>query len=132
MAKKRILIIGALSGIAKEVARAYATKGNDLILTSRNKDEIKNLAKDLKIRGASSVIGLFFDPIKLSSQRNLLNEIFDRWQQGPSVTLISYGIMLSHKKSFYRPEEISKIVSVNFTSVIIFCELLWRELPNRM
>ena len=43
-----ILIIGAKSDIAKEVAREYAKNGYNLYLASRQSEDLKDLAKGFK------------------------------------------------------------------------------------
>lgn len=50
-----ILIIGATSAIAKEVARNYARQSNNLYLVGRNAEKLTVMTDDLKVRGAGSV-----------------------------------------------------------------------------
>ena len=45
-----VLIIGAKSDIAKEVARVYAKNGYDLYLAARNSDSLNDLSTDIKLR----------------------------------------------------------------------------------
>ena len=45
-----VLIIGAKSDIAKEVARVYAKNGYDLYLAARNSESLNDLSKDLELR----------------------------------------------------------------------------------
>jgi decaprenylphospho-beta-D-erythro-pentofuranosid-2-ulose 2-reductase len=52
---KKILIIGATSSIAESAARLWAMRGDALYLVARDKDRLKTIARDLEIRGASSV-----------------------------------------------------------------------------
>ena len=52
-----VLIIGAKSDIAKEVAREYAKNGYDLYLAGRNIDEMKDF--DIIVREESLQVGYF-------------------------------------------------------------------------
>ena len=51
----RILIIGAPSAIAEQLARRLATKGTACYLTGRNTSRLEVIAADLRVRGARQV-----------------------------------------------------------------------------
>lgn len=44
---RRVLVTGATSGIGKEVARAYAAQGDNLLICARREDKLQELAKEL-------------------------------------------------------------------------------------
>ena len=48
MNRKSILIVGSLSDIAKSVANKFGENNYDLLLTSRNLENLKVQAEDLK------------------------------------------------------------------------------------
>jgi decaprenylphospho-beta-D-erythro-pentofuranosid-2-ulose 2-reductase len=52
---QRILIIGASSGIARAIAREYASRHCELFLIARAEESLREQAEDLRIRGAASV-----------------------------------------------------------------------------
>lgn len=58
---KRILIVGATSGIAQAVARIYASQRSRLVLLARDKEKLSLLASDLVARGADEVQTFVFD-----------------------------------------------------------------------
>ena len=49
----RVLLVGATSGIAIELAREFARHGFNLILAARDADELNRIAADARIRGAN-------------------------------------------------------------------------------
>lgn len=60
MSKGAILVLGATSGIAREVALEFARYGHSLVLAGRDDAELTRLASDLTIRtGASVWTGVF-------------------------------------------------------------------------
>ena len=69
---KKVLIIGATSAIATQVARRYAAKGAELFLLARTKDRLEALAQDLSVRGAARVHTGIFDATDLSTHASLL------------------------------------------------------------
>lgn len=52
---KRILIIGATSAIAQDIAKLYVEQQADIFLVARNSAHLETIAADLKIRGAQRV-----------------------------------------------------------------------------
>ena len=52
---KRILVLGATSGIAEACVRLWADRGDHLYLVGRNADKLAVVAADARTRGASSV-----------------------------------------------------------------------------
>lgn len=54
-APKRILVLGATSGIAEACVRLWAARGDSLYLIARNADRLAAVAADARTRGASQV-----------------------------------------------------------------------------
>src|SRR5580698_13398 len=52
---KKILVLGATSGIAEATCRIWATQGASLFLVARNPEKLAAVAADLRTRGASYV-----------------------------------------------------------------------------
>jgi decaprenylphospho-beta-D-erythro-pentofuranosid-2-ulose 2-reductase len=54
-APKRILVLGATSGIAEACCRLWADRGDSLYLVARNSDKLGAVSADMHTRGAASV-----------------------------------------------------------------------------
>jgi decaprenylphospho-beta-D-erythro-pentofuranosid-2-ulose 2-reductase len=54
-APRKILVLGATSGIAEATCRIWATQGASLFLVARNQEKLDAVAADLRTRGASYV-----------------------------------------------------------------------------
>jgi len=52
---RRILVLGATSGIAEAVCRRWAARGDRLFLVARNEDKLVAVAADMRTRGAAYV-----------------------------------------------------------------------------
>ncbi len=54
-APKRILVLGATSGIAEACCRLWAARGDSLYLVARNPEKLAAVAADVRTRGAAYV-----------------------------------------------------------------------------
>lgn len=55
MNNRKILVLGATSGIAEATCRIWAAQGASLFLVARNPEKLEAVAADLRVRGASYV-----------------------------------------------------------------------------
>lgn len=69
----KVLITGASSGIGKDMAKIYSSKGYELILVARSKDKMEELAEQLK----TSVKIIALDLSQPNACRNLYEEVKD-------------------------------------------------------
>ncbi|MBI2077900.1 MAG: SDR family NAD(P)-dependent oxidoreductase [Euryarchaeota archaeon] len=80
MASNTILITGATSGFGLSTARLFASKGWDVVVTSRRKKEITAVAKELEAKHGVKATPLVFDVRDLKLIRSLQAkkaELFD-------------------------------------------------------
>ena len=73
----RVLVVGATSGIAKELCREFARHGFDLVLAARDEEELAILSADLKIRGRVAVDVVLFDALDYDSHPAFWNSCGD-------------------------------------------------------
>ena len=65
----KVLITGASSGIGRDLARAFAKRGYDLVLIARNKERLSNVKKEL-----DSLVNVQIDLIDVSSVENCIKK----------------------------------------------------------
>ena len=125
-----ILIIGAGSGIARAVVRAYAARGGHILVTSRRQDEADRLAADATLRGAASATGIAFEPTDLATHTSFLARVHNLAPTGPLLTLIAYGTMAPQTEAQANAQMAAQQIAVNYTSVILLGEALYPLLPR--
>lgn len=74
---KNIVIIGATSAMATEVAKLYALENANICLLGRNQEKLLSLKQDLIARGARSAQSKTFDVTDFNSHEDLINTLFD-------------------------------------------------------
>ena len=93
---KRVLILGATSAIAEQVARRYAERGDQLMLVARDKDKLQRLVDDLKVRGADKLATRVQDLADTEQHLELLDDAQNQLG-GLDIVLIAYGTLSDQK-----------------------------------
>ncbi|WP_334187244.1 SDR family oxidoreductase [Noviherbaspirillum sp.] len=93
---QKILIVGATSAIAEATARRFAQQGAKLYLLARNQERMEGLARDLKIRGASSISHSVFDANNFDTHEAVLKRVIEELG-GLDVVLIAHGTLGDQK-----------------------------------
>ena len=111
----KYLIIGASSGLGKELAYTFAKNGNDIILVSRDLRDLSALKSDIENKYENKVEILEID---LSSndeiEKKLFNERFFKEIQG---ILFPIGMMLDDDNESLSFSKINRLMNSNFSSV---------------
>jgi decaprenylphospho-beta-D-erythro-pentofuranosid-2-ulose 2-reductase len=88
----RILVVGATSAIATEVARRYARRGACLVLLARREAALQALADDLRVRGARAVQTIRWDATELERCEAVVEQSWACFQ-GFDAALIAHGVL---------------------------------------
>ena len=94
--KKKVLIIGATSSVAKQCARIWAKRGYALYLVARNEEVVNKIAADLKVRGATQV-GIFCDDLNYTERHDIMLDAADTNLNGVDIVLIAHGTLSNQK-----------------------------------
>ncbi len=91
-AAKKILVLGATSGIAEATCRIWAARGDSLFLVARNEAKLAVVAADLKTRGAAYVDVAVADLDKTEDHASLLTHAINSLG-GMDVAYLAHGIL---------------------------------------
>src|SRR5690349_7203702 len=108
-----VVIIGATSGIAQEVANLYARSGAALFLVARDAAKLAAVAADLKVRGAEDVDTFVADLADRSHDAEIATFI-----DSPDVVLIAHGTLPDQRAIDTDVRAQVEAFDVNATSVI--------------
>lgn len=122
----RVLVVGATSAIADEVARRYAARGARLLLLGRRAPMLEVAAADLRVRGAAEVAVDLFEADDVDSHPAIVSRAWDRWQ-GFDVALVAYGVLPDQAQAQSSVALALRSFDTNARSVIS----LLTELANR-
>ena len=89
---RKILVLGATSGIAEATCRIWAAQGASLFLVARNGEKLAAVAKDLKTRGASYIDTAAADLDDTDSHPALLAHAINSLT-GMDIAYLAHGIL---------------------------------------
>jgi len=91
-ASKKILVLGATSGIAEATCRIWAGEGASLFLVARNAEKLAAVAADLKVRGALYVDTAVADLDDTAKHPELLAHAINSLT-GLDIAYLAHGIL---------------------------------------
>jgi short-subunit dehydrogenase len=114
---KKVLVLGATSGIAEATCRIWAAEGASLFLVARNPDKLAAVAADLKTRGAAYVDFSVADLDDTAQHPQLLTHAINSLG-GMDIAFLAHGILgdqLTAERDF---NVAAQILHTNFISPV--------------
>ncbi|MGH8289919.1 MAG: SDR family NAD(P)-dependent oxidoreductase [Steroidobacteraceae bacterium] len=115
----KVVILGALSGMATEIARIYAARGADLGLLGSSAERLADLSADLRVRGAGNIKTLSIDLAAPQSYETAIGE-FAADLGGIDVLILAYGRLGDQTRACKDLRHAAEILSTNFTSAALW------------
>jgi len=122
-----ILIIGAKSDIAQALAREYAKRGYDLLLTGRNIETLKPFGDDLKIRYNCEANFAELDVLNYTSHQTF----YDSLEEKPEGVIIAAGYLGDQKLAEKDFDEARKILDTNYTGAVSILNIIATDFEVR-
>jgi len=127
---KRIISLGATSGIALEVQRQLARRACELLIVARSKQRLAELQADLLVRGAARVL---IHPADLSciAQHEGVFEYASRMFPDFDTVFLAYGSMHDQKVAATSVPVLLEELQVDFVSAAAILTLFAADLERR-
>jgi short-subunit dehydrogenase len=114
---KKILVLGATSGIAEATCRIWAAQGAQLFLVARNAEKLAAVAADLKLRGAAYVGTAVADLDDTGKHAELLAHAVNSLT-GMDIAYLAYGILGDQARGEQDFEHAAQILHSNFVAPV--------------
>ena len=114
---ENILMLGATSGIAKELSRVLAERGCRLILAGRDREELEKSAADLRLRYQVQADVEVFDGLDFAGLGVLVARCLSRPEPIDGV-ILCYGYLPDQRRSETDAGEARRAIDLNFTSAV--------------
>jgi decaprenylphospho-beta-D-erythro-pentofuranosid-2-ulose 2-reductase len=115
---RRVLILGASSGIAQEASRCFAAEHAKIFLVARDPQKLRAVADDLRIRGAEAVETQQAELTNYSVYSQVINRAFTVWA-GLEVALVAHGTLPDQSSAETDPAVLGRAIETNYVSVIM-------------
>jgi short-subunit dehydrogenase len=127
---KKIVVLGATSGIALEVQRQLASRSCELLLVAHSPQRLTEVHADLLVRGAPRVLTYSAD-LSCIPQHDRIFEFAHREFPDFDTVLLAYGSMHDQKVSGTSIQLLSEELQVNFVSAAAILTLFAADLERR-
>jgi decaprenylphospho-beta-D-erythro-pentofuranosid-2-ulose 2-reductase len=127
---KRIIILGATSGIAVEVQRQLARRACELLVVARSAQRLTELQADLLVRGAARVL-MYPADLSCIAQHDGVFEFASRMLPDFDTVLLAYGSMHDQKVAATSILVLLEELQVNFVSAAAILTLFATDLERR-
>ena len=114
---KKILVLGATSGIAEATCRIWASQGARLFLVARNAEKLAAVAADLRTRGASYVDTAMADLDNTEQHPTLLAHAVNSLT-GLDVAYLAHGILGDQAKAEQDFNTAAQIIYTNYMAPV--------------
>lgn len=114
---KRILVLGATSGIAEACIRLWAGRGDSLFLVGRNANRLAAVAADARTRGAASVDTVVADLDRTEHHADLLAHAINSLG-GLDVAYLALGILGDQPRAERVFQDAAHIIHTNYTAPV--------------
>jgi decaprenylphospho-beta-D-erythro-pentofuranosid-2-ulose 2-reductase len=127
---KRIVVLGATSGIAIGVLRVLAEEGHELLLVARNRERLETVAADLRVRGAEQVVTYVSDLSAIQAHAALLDFVLSEFPNVDTVVL-TYGTMQEQSECKASVQMSLAEWTTNFSSAAALLTIFADEMERR-
>jgi short-subunit dehydrogenase len=112
-----LVILGATSKIAQEVARLAAREGREVLLVARHQERLEAVAGDLLARGASRVETITADLADTANHEALWAQVEERMPEMGAL-LLAYGSLGDQARAEESVAYTLRELNTNFTSAV--------------
>lgn len=125
-----VVILGATSRIAREIALRYAEAGELVHVAARDAGEAGAIAADVALRTGGVCTGGAFDATAFDTHGPALDDVEDRL--GPiRVAVLAFGEMGDQAESQAAFDAAHHVIDVNYTGAVSVCEALAARMVPR-
>ncbi|MFC1557185.1 SDR family oxidoreductase [candidate division KSB1 bacterium] len=122
-----ILILGALSDIARSLAQVYARNKFDLVLAARRSERLERDVEDLKIRYGVHIDRCEFDVTDYGSHKTFYESLDPK----PDGVICAVGYFGEHHKAHESFNESRKIIDTNYTGCVSILNIVAGDFEKR-
>ena len=126
----RVVFLGATKGMGRALARLMSQRDDRLFLLGRDTSDLERSARDLEVRGGAPVSSFPCDLEKTETFAPAL-EAAEAALGGLDTVVVTAGLFATQDRLEADPELARRLLLVDFTNTVAFCEEARRRLLAR-
>ncbi len=126
----KVAVLGATKGMGRALARRMAQRGDAVALLGRDPGDLERSARDLEVRGGARVGTALCDLERPETFAPAL-EAAEAALGGLDTIVVTAGLFATQERLEADPELARRLLLVDFTNTVAFCEEARRRLLAR-
>ncbi len=128
----KVVFLGATRGMGRALSRRMAERGDELFLLGRKESDLSTSAKDLEIRsGGDASVGFHLCDLEDPSTFEAALDKAEETLSGLDAVVVTGGLFGKQEDLEQDLPLTRRILNVNFTNTILFCEHSKQRLLRR-
>lgn len=129
----KVVFVGATAGMGRALARLLAEGGHELFLLGRDPADLARSARDLEVRGGRPADSIQVAPCDLGLPAGFAAALdaADRALGPFDTVVVTGGLFASQERLETDPAFTERMLTVNFTGTVLFCEEARKRLLAR-
>jgi short-subunit dehydrogenase len=125
----RVLILGATSGIARELVHEFARRGFDLVLAGRDEEELNRIAADARVRFSCNTEVLPFAALDYNSHASFWQACNAR--QEINGVVLCFGLMFPQGESERDWKKCAALLETNYNAAVSILNIIAGDFENK-
>lgn len=121
-APRKVVLLGATRGMGRALARQLVERGDRVFLLGRSRSELERSASDLAIRGSGGAVGVCECDLEQPETFAPALAAADAALAGFDTVVVTAASFASQAALEADPALLRRLLTVDFTNTILFCE----------
>jgi short-subunit dehydrogenase len=118
----KVAVLGATRGMGRALARLMAARGDAVFLLGRDARDLERSARDLEVRAGKGHVGVAICDLERPETFGPALDAAETGLGGLDTVVVTAGLFAPQDRLEADPELARRLLLVNFTNTVVFCE----------
>jgi len=118
----KVAVLGATRGMGRALARRMAARGDAVFLLGRDQRDLEKSARDLEVRAGKGRVGVAVCDLERPETFGPALDAAEAGLGGLDTVVVTAGLFAPQERLEADPELARRLLLVNFTNTVAFCE----------
>lgn len=118
----KVAVLGATRGMGRALARLMAARGDAVFLLGRDERDLERSARDLEVRAGKGRVGIAVCDVERPETFGPALDAAEAGLGGLDTVVVTAGLFAPQDRLEADPELARRLLLVNFTNTVVFCE----------